>query len=195
MENTSEYIIETIAPIFNKNGYIGTSLSDLTKATGLTKGALYCNFLNKEELALKSFQYNVKKALAPLYDDLSKQRTSLGRLGAITNYYRNYYDIVHGRGGCPILNVGIDAKYNCPSLYEAAKNEASRLMTGLANIIRFGIENSEIRKEIDADQYAQKFYSMIEGAVFMSLLYEDRSFLTIIVDTMDGMIDHELKKE
>ena len=47
---TKQYILEKIAPIFNKNGYAGTSLSDVTKATGLTKGAIYGNFKDKEEI-------------------------------------------------------------------------------------------------------------------------------------------------
>ena len=57
-ERTTAFIIETVAPIFNKHGYIGTSMSDLTEATGLTKGALYGNFENKEALALAAFEYN-----------------------------------------------------------------------------------------------------------------------------------------
>jgi len=63
LENTAEFILSRTAPIFNKNGYVGTSLSDLTKATGLTKGAIYGNFLNKEDLALKAFQWNLKEAI------------------------------------------------------------------------------------------------------------------------------------
>ena len=52
-EKTTKYIIETVAPIFNRKGYAATSMSDLTAATGLTKGAIYGNFKNKEELAIK----------------------------------------------------------------------------------------------------------------------------------------------
>ena len=59
-EKTSQYIVETTAPLFNKNGYTGTSLSDITDTTGLTKGAIYGNFKNKEELALEAFNFNVK---------------------------------------------------------------------------------------------------------------------------------------
>ena len=43
-ERTTAFIIETVAPIFSRQGYVGTSMSDLTEATGLTKGALYGNF-------------------------------------------------------------------------------------------------------------------------------------------------------
>ena len=46
-EKTTKYIIETVAPIFNQKGYAVASMSDLTAATGLTKGAIYGNFKNK----------------------------------------------------------------------------------------------------------------------------------------------------
>ncbi len=39
-EITTQFIIDTVAPVFNKFGYAGTSMSDITKATGLTKGAV-----------------------------------------------------------------------------------------------------------------------------------------------------------
>ena len=58
-EQTTRFIISTVAPIFNKNGYYGTSMSDITAATGLTKGAIYGNFKNKEDLAFAAFEFNV----------------------------------------------------------------------------------------------------------------------------------------
>ena len=51
-EQTKAYIIEKAAPIFNKKGYAGTSLRDMTGATRLTKGSIYGNFANKDEAAL-----------------------------------------------------------------------------------------------------------------------------------------------
>ena len=46
-EKTRQMIIEKAAPLFNKNGYAGTSLSDIMKVTGLAKGGLYGNFKTK----------------------------------------------------------------------------------------------------------------------------------------------------
>jgi TetR/AcrR family transcriptional repressor of nem operon len=62
-DRTRQFIIETTANIFNKKGYAGTSLSDLTLATGLTKGSIYGNFENKEDVALAVFDYNHSKIL------------------------------------------------------------------------------------------------------------------------------------
>src|SRR4051812_21757532 len=57
-ERTRQFIVEKTASIFNSKGYSGTSLNDLVDATGLTKGAIYGNFENKDEVALAAFEYN-----------------------------------------------------------------------------------------------------------------------------------------
>ena len=54
-EKTRQFIIEKTAPIFNKKGFAGTSLSDMTEATGLTKGSIYGNFADKDEVAMAAF--------------------------------------------------------------------------------------------------------------------------------------------
>ncbi len=43
-EKTKQFILEKAAVLFNQNGYAGTSMDDIMKATGLSKGALYGNF-------------------------------------------------------------------------------------------------------------------------------------------------------
>ncbi len=52
-EETRQTIIEKAAVIFNKNGYQRTTMSTLTKALGLTKGAIYGHFADKDELAIR----------------------------------------------------------------------------------------------------------------------------------------------
>ena len=62
---TRQFIIDKAAPVFNKKGVSGTSLSDLTRATGLTKGSIYGNFKDKDEVAVCVFQYNLYADHAP----------------------------------------------------------------------------------------------------------------------------------
>jgi TetR/AcrR family transcriptional repressor of nem operon len=55
-EKTKAFIIERSAPLFNSKGYSGTSMNDLMEITGLTKGSIYGNFENKDEVALAAFR-------------------------------------------------------------------------------------------------------------------------------------------
>ena len=63
-EVTTKYILETVAPIFNQKGYAATSMDDITRATGLTKGAIYGNFKNKETLAIEAFKKNANGSVS-----------------------------------------------------------------------------------------------------------------------------------
>ncbi|MEJ2585850.1 MAG: TetR/AcrR family transcriptional regulator, partial [Robiginitalea sp.] len=120
-ERTTAYIIETVAPIFNRQGYVGTSMSDLTEATGLTKGALYGNFENKDALALSAFEYNCNKLLGGLEDVLKKPGTSMDKIARLLEFYRHYDRFTQDMGGCPLLNVGVDAQFNHRILSAAAR--------------------------------------------------------------------------
>jgi AcrR family transcriptional regulator len=52
-DQTRRHILGVAAQAFADRGYVGTSLNDLIKATGLTKGGFYFHFTSKEQLALE----------------------------------------------------------------------------------------------------------------------------------------------
>ena len=180
-QSTSAFILETTAPIFNRKGYVGTSLTDLTDATKLTKGAIYCNFKNKEDLAVQAFQYNVNRFINPLNEIVKAESSSIDQLKALCDYYRGYYKQTKEIGGCPILNVGTDAKYINPELFNAARKVSKKLLMNLVLIIQNGINKGEITKEINAKNYANNFFSMLEGGLFMSFTHDSESYLKQII--------------
>lgn len=192
--NTAEFILDKVAPVFNKQGYIGTSLADITNATGLTKGAIYCNFSNKEDLALKSFELNVRIAIAPLFKLTASKVGSINKLRAITEYHRNYYDLVKDRGGCPLLRVGVDTKFINPALFKAAKALSQKMINGLTNIIKDGILNREIQQDINAVEYAKVILCMIEGSSVLAFTHNDKTYIANAMDFIDDNIITRIKK-
>ena len=70
---TRQHIIESAAELFNKKGALGTSVSDLEKATGLTRGSIYGNFENKDAVALAAFDYNWDLKRRILSDEADNQ--------------------------------------------------------------------------------------------------------------------------
>ncbi|WP_025742137.1 TetR/AcrR family transcriptional regulator [Aquimarina pacifica] len=192
-EQTTEFIISVVAPIFNKNGFAATSLSDITKATGLTKGAIYGNFRNKEELAIATFNTTVKNMLRRITNHQSKSDSPIKKLLLITDFYRNYYDYSQDLGGCPILNMGVDAKHQNPILFEHVKYTIKKIKSNLSKIIVNGQKLNEIDPKIDPVIYAKKLYAMIMGAIFMTHTMEDTSYLMTTMDQIETMINNELK--
>jgi AcrR family transcriptional regulator len=169
-------------------------MNDLTEATGLTKGALYGNFENKEALALAAFQYNSTLLLKAIDDKLNIEGTALQKLFSLTDFYRHYDKFTASMGGCPILNVGVDANNNNAPLKSAA-NETLRTIEGkIALVLENGVKNNEIKLPVTPLQFSKQLYTMIQGAIAMATITSDRKYLINTVAYLDVLVKKEIKK-
>ncbi|MCK0159792.1 TetR/AcrR family transcriptional regulator [Allomuricauda sp. F6463D] len=193
-EKTTAYIIETVAPIFNKHGYVGTSMSDLTEATGLTKGAIYGNFENKEALALSAFEYNRNQLLKTIDDKLEMGANVFDKLFSILNFYKQYDIFSLPLGGCPILNVGVDAYANNKLLAAAVKETIKEIEGKIALVLENGAKQNEIHLPVPPLQFAKQLFTMIQGAIAMSTMTQDRKYLVNTTTYLEYLVKQELKK-
>lgn len=192
-ERTTAFIIETVAPLFNKHGYVGTSMSDLTEATGLTKGAIYGNFENKESLALAAFQYSSNKLLEAIDEKLNVPGGALDKLASLTHFYKNYDELIDELGGCPLLNVGVDAQNNNTQLAAAARELAKTIEGKIALVLENGVNQREIRLPVPPLQFAKQLYTMLQGAIAMATISGDRKYLLNTVAYLEVLINREIK--
>ncbi|MCW3160494.1 TetR/AcrR family transcriptional regulator [Chryseobacterium oryctis] len=194
-EKTKQYIIEKTAPLFNTKGYFSTSLSDITQITGLTKGSIYGNFENKDELALKVFQYNsgtLKKKLSTLLNE--NHLSSLDKLYIFVDFYRKNWKSVFKNGGCPLMNAATEADDTFPALNDQVKSSFEEWSKTITKIIKTGQESKEFYQEINAEEYASIFIVLIEGGILLSKTTEDERHLNLALDRIIKLIDNEIKK-
>ena len=194
-ERTTQFILETVAPIFNKKGYYGTSMSDLTAATGLTKGSIYGNFENKEQLALEAFNYNVRKVNGFLKKSMGHLDSPTEKLFALTGFYRTYHTYVEDFGGCPFINVGIDSLHQNPVLTKRVKQVIKQWIDGLIKVIDDGKAKGEFKKSADAEKLASLIFGIIEGGAFMTNMSNDSKIMGFMMDQADEIITNELIKK
>ncbi|WP_108246216.1 TetR/AcrR family transcriptional regulator [Muricauda brasiliensis] len=193
-ERTTAYIIETVAPIFNKHGYIGTSMSDLTEATGLTKGAIYGNFENKEALALSAFEHNRNMLLQAIDAKLGTGQEALSNLYSLLNFYKQYDVFTLPMGGCPLLNVGVDAQGNNKLLAAAVRETIKEIEGKIALVLENGAKQNEIKLPVPPLQFARQLFTMVQGAVAMSTMTQDRKYLVNTINYLEYLVKQELKK-
>lgn len=192
-EKTKQHIIEKTATLFNTKGYISTSLSDITQATGLTKGSIYGNFENKDEVAIEVYKYNaglLGKTLSRSFGD--EFPTSLDKLHAFVDFYRKNWKSVFSNGGCPIMNAATEADDSFPALKNQVKKSFEQWMSKISSAIMEGQKKGEINSNVNAEQFASLFIMLIEGGILLSKTMGDQSFLNNALDKISSMIDHEL---
>lgn len=192
-DQTKSFIIQTTAPIFNKKGYAGTSMRDITDATGLTKGAIYGNFENKDEVAIAAFEHLVQIINDGIRNRVKSTSGAINKLHAYMDYYRENYRLLIDYGGCPIVNMATEADDTHPLLREKVNEIIVYWKRSLEKLISIGIENGEIPARIDPAHYASIFISVLEGAILITLTTGHSSYVISALDHIDWLIESQLK--
>ncbi|HZE83204.1 MAG TPA: TetR/AcrR family transcriptional regulator, partial [Puia sp.] len=167
-EKTKQFIIEKTAPLFNTKGYAGTSLNDMTDATGLTKGSIYGNFANKDEVALAAFDHNLKKIDDIVRQEMGKQDSIREKLLVYVDVYDNFLKFPFPAGGCPILNTAIESDDTHQLLREKANDAIMSWKSRIVGLIEKGIKAKEFSPAVDAAEVALTMIAMIEGAIMIT---------------------------
>jgi TetR/AcrR family transcriptional repressor of nem operon len=193
-DRTKQLIIEKTAPIFNKKGYAGTSLTDMTDATGLTKGSVYGNFEDKDDVALAAFDYNMERLIGQVREQQAAQRSALSKLQAFITVYRNGLQAPVLSDGCPLINMGIEADDTHPQLKEKVSAALTRWHKSISAIIQQGKIQGEFRDDVNAAEFASLMIAMIEGGFTLSKISGDGSYLVQSIGHLEQLIISELKK-
>jgi TetR/AcrR family transcriptional repressor of nem operon len=189
-ERTRRFIIETTAPIFNTKGYEGTSMSDLTEATGLTKGSIYGNFENKEEVALAAFDHNHSIIKKMITDKIAQAHTYHDKLMVYATVYHSFTRRSgFVKGGCPVLNTAIEADDTNPPLRDKAANAIQSWRKSIINLIKAGVTQGEFKDGIDYEQTALSIIALIEGGVMIAKVTDTPESLDIVLKTVSMLID------
>jgi TetR/AcrR family transcriptional regulator, transcriptional repressor for nem operon len=186
---TRQYIIEQTAEIFNKRGFEGTSLSSLQDATGLTKGSLYGNFKDKEEIAFEAFAYAMKVTRDAVNKKVATKTTAKGKLLAILSFYSQYVFNSPIPGGCPLLNNAVEADDFHLSFRTMVSHEIDLTINAIADLIEEGKKKMEFNKDIRSLETAYILFTSIEGAIMVSRVSGSEKAMRVVVAHCKSILD------
>ena len=165
---TRQFIIGKTAPVFNTKGYNGTSLNDLTEATGLTKGSLYGNFDNKEEIAIAVFHFSMERVRETARLRMEKAKSSKDKLLALLDFYSQYVFSSPIPGGCPLMNNAVEADDQHVFMKKVVTTEIKKTIDVIAGLLVKGKREGEFKNSINEKEIANLFFCSIEGAIIVS---------------------------
>ncbi|HTP66751.1 MAG TPA: TetR/AcrR family transcriptional regulator [Geobacteraceae bacterium] len=176
-ETTKQAIIEKAAVIFNKNGYQRTSMSTLTRALGLTKGAIYGNFADKDELAVEAFRYSFQQVHARISGALRPHQGALAKLRVLAGSFLEVYEETVQGGGCPILNTAVDSDDAHPLLFQEVRRALAAWEREIVRLVELGKSTGEIRLDADAGLFAANFIALVEGGILLAKTLCEKRYL------------------
>jgi len=169
-EATKETILKRSGVLFNTRGYKATSISHITDATGLTKGAIYRHFTNKSELETETLMHLSGIMFEKLRERIKEQQTAGDKLRAVFRFFESYIDSPPVKGGCPLMNAAVEADDAHPVLRKGAIKILNAIRDSLLTILNNGIKYKQLKPTIDVEMYATLVFASLEGAIMMSKL-------------------------
>jgi AcrR family transcriptional regulator len=187
-ERTREQILKKSGILFNSQGYKATSISEITDATGFTKGAIYKHFKNKEDLEQATVFYLFEKLTKDLEIRVKAEKTAGDKLRSIFNYYKLYISSPPIQGGCPLANASAEADDANPALRKSALKMMGLLRTSLRKILENGIRFNQLKSTIDVEFYVTLIIACLEGAVMISKLERNTTDINRIIKHLENQI-------
>lgn len=192
-EETRNFIIKKSAPIFNMHGYLGTTMSQLTKAINMTKGAIYGNFIDKDEIALAAFEYNFAEISKKIESVVRSKENACDKLIAFANFYLDEFHELSRKGGCPLLNAAVDSDHTHPLLKERVAEAINSWVNTVSRIVYSGIKHKQINPITKPEQFASVFVSLIEGGIMLSKATGNTIHLSRNIDQIINLVNTELR--
>ncbi|MDU1321230.1 MAG: TetR/AcrR family transcriptional regulator [Clostridium botulinum] len=177
-----QHILEAAIIKFTEKGFEKTSLREIASAAGLTTGAIYHHFKNKDELfyhAVKEAMYFAQKLSEK--DENSNLKSTENMLDEISNKVRERMSKINEQRLLVLLIGYVLSKGG--TLNESLKQDYNEIISKVANMyfFAFGIENEYYKKSL-----ASILVAALDGVAMQYSLgvlkHEDQKFKDTFVN-------------
>jgi TetR/AcrR family transcriptional repressor of nem operon len=188
-ERTRQRIVREAAALFNTQGFAGTSVSDVSAATGLEKGGVYNHFGSKDDLALAAFDYAVSLLRQRFDAAVRAHADGAGRLRAMFDVYRVLSEQPFVKGGCPILNTAVEADDTHPALRARARGAMDAWLELVAEALETGRAAGQFRAHLDVGAVSNTIVAALEGGILLAKLYHEPARMRAVIDQISAYVD------
>jgi AcrR family transcriptional regulator len=168
--DTKEHILQTSFREFLRNGYEETSMSTLVKESGLSKGAFYHYFKNKEELYFEVIRtYFLSYYQQFNWEEFRKSSISSAEIEKlIQQFYRTFIPEILREGDSGLSGYFI-LFFEAYNRYPLFKESVRTFYQNLEKLIADSLEREGKARSLATDMIAK-----YEGMMFLMAVFPER---------------------
>ncbi|MCA9988618.1 MAG: TetR/AcrR family transcriptional regulator [Anaerolineales bacterium] len=162
-------ILAAALQAFSENGYDKTSIDDVVRATGLSKGTIYWYFKNKQALFTALMEFVVDGLFADFEQVLSSSQPMPPR-AALTAILDGINAVLEMNPKAASMTVDFMLQgLHYPEMQQRYAAFYAEFISGLGGIIQRGIDDGEFR-EVDPYAAAAAFIGLGDGIMMQALI-------------------------
>ena len=164
MSDTKEYIIDKAYELFMNSSYEGVSISDISKAVELTKGALYHHFESKEAIFKAVIdKYLIIRINNTYSDDKTFEQFIEETLNDVRNIVKSIFGDKPNYIPVSYLALMIDALRHYPGFFNEHLNLMENEIEKCRMVMDNAIKRGELRQDINTKIMAVNYFSLSTG--------------------------------
>ncbi len=191
-EQTRQRIIEAATQLFGHKGFYSTSVADLAQATGLTKGALYHHFENKDALFFAVVETVRDTWREAVIRDVLEAKDTLARLAVLLD---NHARLINENETLCLVLGGLVMEMNGvnPTFMAALQELFADLTVFIERIIQKGQATGQVRADLDPRLTALNIVGMLEGSAIPWILNRQDVDYTAMMATLKPILLNGLR--
>jgi TetR/AcrR family transcriptional regulator, transcriptional repressor for nem operon len=184
-----EKVLEAAAAIFHQNGYNGTSIDDILKATSLSRSSLYDSFKDKHTLYLQSLEfYRTRESQG--YDMVDQKK--LNGMQKVELLFREVVNhlINHPDGnGCLMVNAAAEMSKHCDKTSQVICNNKDHVQELFTGWLTEAEKEKAINLTKPARTYGPFLFNALCGLKVLSQSGASKAELNNVVNvTLDALV-------
>lgn len=169
--------IKSAMLLFWEKGYTDTSMADLLKVTGLTKGSFYNAFGSKHDLFVKTLlKYDIENRRVILQELLAMDEP-IKSIEAFMNAVINESAEDINKKGCFLVNTSLDLNSHKDDVKQIITKGLSEVETFFKQMIELGQIRKDIPQNVDAQSVAKALMGTVVGIRVLGRGLYDKSAL------------------
>ncbi|MFL0810651.1 MAG: TetR/AcrR family transcriptional regulator [Agarilytica sp.] len=164
-ESTRRHILQVTAEEMRQNGFKAASLADILTKAGVSKGALYHHFANKQELGYAVFDEIFVQEFLNDWDLPMSAESPIDALCEWMNCFASEVTKEELEQGCPIYNIATEMAASDEGFREKTISMFETLQHRLANAIETAKKKQQVRTEVEPEVVAPFVVAAIQGSM------------------------------
>jgi TetR/AcrR family acrAB operon transcriptional repressor len=177
-EKTRELLIEAAFTVFTQKGFARTTLNEIAKKAGVTRGAIYWHFKDKAEIFWEVSEQTAKQAGLDWDKVQNSQAESLKDFEEfLVRYLTSYEKDERFRSFYEMVNFRTEWTEELAPIWEKMRQRFHKAYASLKDDLKRLVENKKIRQDIDPHLAALSLFSFTEGLLQIWLF--DQKFFSL----------------
>ena len=158
---TREAVLDAAVAAASTSGLAAVSIGDLARSVGMSKSGVFAHFESKENLQLEVLRSAVSHFIAEVVGPALRKPRGEARVRALFENWFDWSSNASLPGGCIFIAAASEFDDQPGPVRDYLVETQKDWLATLSQAVRIAVDEGQFRSDVDAQQLAHDFYSIL----------------------------------